>query len=388
MKPKHVFFLGLMLLLACLSCSTTPPVQKIKPGETPAVESDEAGLWMYMDQIEQNLKTSGRIETDPDLNAYVRSILCKLTPDYCNDIRFYIVRTPHFNATMAPNGFMQIWSGLMLRAQNEAQLAYVLGHELAHYQQRHSLERWRAVRNTSSVLVFFQIAAAGAGVGYAGDIAYLAAISAIFAYNRDQEREADDLGFELMAKAGYDVHEAANIWEALIEEKEAADHPDEFIIFASHPTTGERIKTLRKQAQQLESEGKSGQKYQSEYLSAIQPFRPVWLKNELRKRDYEASQVVLNHLLKTNDASGELHFFQGELHRMRAQKEDTQKAIVSYQNALRFEDCPPAAYRALGFMYWKNKQTEDARTCFETYLKRVPDANDHEMIKSYLKGLE
>jgi predicted Zn-dependent protease len=369
MKQKHVFFLGLMLSLACLSCSTTPAAQKIKPAEKPAVESDEAGLWMYMDQIEQNLKTSGRIENDPDLNSYVLSILCKLTPDYCKDIRFYIVRTPHFNATMAPNGFMQIWSGLMLRAQNEAQLAYVLGHELAHYQQRHTLERWRTVRNTTSALAFFQIAAAGAGVGYVGDIAYLATVAGIFAYNRDQEREADDLGFEHMANAGYDFHEAANIWEALIEEREAADHPDQFIIFASHPTTKERIKTLRKQAQQMEAEGKRGQKYQMEYLTAIHPFRPIWLKNELRKRDYEASQVVLDHLFKSNDASGELYFFRGELYRMRAQEEDIQKAIVSYQNALGFEDCPPAAYRSLGLMFWKKNQIEDARTCLETYLK-------------------
>jgi predicted Zn-dependent protease len=244
MTLKPIVFLDLMLCLVCLACATTQ-MPDIKPGEKPAIESDEAGLWMYMDDIEENLKTSGRIETDPLFNAYTRKIICKLAPDYCENIRFYIVRTPHFNASMAPNGSMQIWTGLMLRAQNEAQLAYVLGHEIGHYQRRHSLKQWRSVRDTSSVLIFFQLAAAGAGVGFAGDMAQLIALAGIFAYSRDQEREADDIGFELMANAGYDFHEAANIWQALIEEHEAADHPDQFILFASHPSTQERVKIRR-----------------------------------------------------------------------------------------------------------------------------------------------
>jgi hypothetical protein len=118
MKCKPAYLWILALCLSCLACATTQ-VQDIKPGEKPALESDEAGLWMAMDDIEANLKTSGRVEHDPDLNAYVNKILCKLQPEYCNDIRYVIVQTPHFNASMAPNGFMQVWTGLMLRAQNE-----------------------------------------------------------------------------------------------------------------------------------------------------------------------------------------------------------------------------------------------------------------------------
>ena len=54
-----------------------------------------------------------------------------------------LVRTPYFNASMAPNGMMQVWSGLLLRVDNEAQLAAVLGHEIGHYLARHSVERLR-----------------------------------------------------------------------------------------------------------------------------------------------------------------------------------------------------------------------------------------------------
>jgi predicted Zn-dependent protease len=387
MTLNPIRFLGLILCLSCLSCATTP-ISDIAPGEKPAIESDEAGLWMYMDDIEKNLKTSGRIETDPVLNAYVAEIICRLVPDYCSDIRFYIVRTPHFNATMAPNGAMQIWTGLMLRAQNEAQLAYVIGHEIGHYQRRHSLKQWRSVRDTSSVLIFFQLAAAGAGVGYAGDMAALVAVAGLFAYSRDQEREADDIGFEFMANAGYDFHEAANIWQALIEEHEAADYPDEIILFSTHPSTEERVKTLRKMAQQLESESKSGEKHQADYLARIRPFRAGWLQNELRKRDYAASQVVLNHLFKTGEDSGELNFFQGELYRLRGQEDDIQKAIASYQKSVSFDEYPPAAHRALGLLYRKTGKIEEARLEFRKYLAVAPTAPDYQMIEFYLEELK
>jgi predicted Zn-dependent protease len=387
MKCKLVYLWILALCLTCLSCATTR-VQDIQPGEKPALESDEAGLWMAMDDIEANLKTSGRVEYDPDLNAYVNQILCKLQPNYCSDIRYVIVQTPHFNASMAPNGFMQVWTGLMLRAQNEAQLAYVLGHEMGHYQRRHSLKQWRTIRDTSSGLIFLQIVAAGAGVGFAGDIASLVAVAGIFAYSRDMEREADDIGFELMADAGYDFHEAANIWQALIEERDAADQPDQFILFASHPTTSERVKTMREMADRLESQGRYGESYPNEYLDAIRPFRGKWLKNELRKRDFAASQVVLKHLFNTGDRPGELHYYQGELYRMRAQEEDMEKAIASYQKALSYEQYPPAVLRSLGLLFWKAEKLEDAKNSFHNYLMVDPDAPDYEMIESYLEELE
>lgn len=377
----------LVVCLTCLSCATTS-VPKIKPGEKPSPETDEAGLWMAMDRIEQSLKTSGRLEADPALNAYVRRIVCKLDPDFCDDIRIYIVNTPHFNATMAPNGCMQIWTGLMLRAQNEAQLAYVLGHELAHYQHRHSLERWRAVRDTTNALVFFQIAASAAGAGYAGDMATFAAIFGILAYTRDQERESDDLGFDLMADADYDAHQAANIWEALIEEHEASDEPGQFILFSTHPTTAERVKTLQKMADILASHGIHGESYQNEYLDAIRPFRAKWLKAELRKRDFAASQVVLKHLFITADNPGELFFYQGELYRMRAQEGDRDKAIASYQKALGCEHYPPAVLRSLGLLFWKTGKHKDARESLQNYLVVNPKAHDAAMIKSYLEELQ
>jgi tetratricopeptide (TPR) repeat protein len=293
---------------------------------------------------------------------------------------------PHFNAAMAPNGFMQIWSGLLLRAQNEDQLAYVLGHEIGHFNRRHSLQQWRTVRNTASGLVVFQLLTAGAGLGWAGDIAQLAALAGIFAYSRDQEREADDIGLDLMAAAGYDPREAPVIWRNLIEEQEASGDKDPVFFFASHPSSAERLETLEARAAEMAGRMEQTSR-REEYADLIGPFRGRWIHDELQKRDFAATQVVLAHLFAGDRNPGELYFYQGELYRMRGDGGDPEKAIAAYETALQNEGHPHETYRSLGLLLWKSANTQGARDAFEKYLEVWPDAPDAPMIKAYLKEL-
>jgi predicted Zn-dependent protease len=342
---------------------------------------------MYMDRIESKLKTSGRVVTHPALNAYVRQIVCKIDPVRCQDIRIYIVDTPHFNASMAPNGCMQVWTGLMLRAENEAQLAYVLGHEMAHYVRRHTLQQWRTVRDTSSALAFLSLATAAAGVGFVGDMAQLVAIGAIFAYSRDQEREADEIGFETMAKADYEPVQASQIWGDLLAEDEAGGKLSKSVFFATHPTTTERIATLKNLADKTAKERSSWTSGQEAYLNAIKPFRKEWLREEVHKGNYNGSMVLLNRLLKSQGDSAELHFFLGELYRLRGEKDDSENARAEYRKALQLGNPPPEVYRSLGVVCLRMGDAQEARDSFEGYLKMNPDASDRQIIESYINRL-
>ncbi len=376
-----------MLAFFLMSCATAP-VSDVRPGQTPELESDEAGLWMHMDKIEKKLKHSDRIETDADLNQYVRDIVAKLKPELADDLRIYIVRTPHFNASMAPNGFMQLWTGALLRCENEAQLAYIIGHEIGHYQKRHSLQQWRVMRNTSSTLAFVSLATAVAGVGFVGDVASLVAVAGVFAYSRDQEREADQIGFDLMVKAGYDPLEAVKIWQQMEKEREAARDKKQFILFATHPKAEERIETLKTLAQQLTGTSGELDGFKTPYTAATATFRPQWLRDELRKRKYNASEVVLNNLLESGADPAQMCFFQGELHRLRAEEHDLKKSVDCYAKAIAHENTPAVAHRSMGLLQWKLGQKDDAVRCFKNYLEAAPDASDLDMIKAYIDELE
>lgn len=385
-KPDLVMIIS--LFLGCASCTTVGPVEDINPGERPSLDSDEAGLWMYMDSVEKAVASSGRVVTDPELNEYVRGIVCRLSPDYCDDIRINIVRTPHFNATMAPNGYMQVWTGLMLRAKNEAQLAYVLGHEVGHFQRRHSIQRWRDLRNKSNFAAMFQVITAAAGVGYAGSIAQLATFASVLAFSRDQEREADDVGFTLMADAGYDPEEAPRIWEALIAERDASDKPEQLIFFASHPSTQERVTTLHERARAMSAEGAPMDKGLERYRAVVGPFRDEWLRDEFRKRRYAETEVVLNRLLADDDQIYGIRFMQGEFYRLRGEDGDKKRAIEAYKTALLSGRAPPETHRSLGLVYWQSGENNEAYASFQDYLRAAPQASDREIIESYLAQLE
>jgi predicted Zn-dependent protease len=234
-------------MLVAGACATAPqaPVADLQPGQRPTLETDEAGLWMRMDAAEEKLSTSGRVVIDPALNAYMRGVMCRLSAEYCEESRVYIVRGPHFNATMAPNGTLKVSTGTLLRVQNEAQLAYVLGHEMGHYIRRHSLQRWRNIRSTTDSMARFTNTTRMVGLGFIGNLADMAAMSGVTAFSREHERESDEIGFDLMVRAGYAGEEVPKVWMALEAEHSAAGLHAPSGFLSSHPATDERLATLQ-----------------------------------------------------------------------------------------------------------------------------------------------
>ena len=383
--------LALLTLFGMAACATPRgapgALADIRAGQRPAADTDEAGLWMQMDRVEQTLRTSGHLVTDPEVRGYLRDMVCKLAPEHCADIRLYVVQTPHFNASMAPNGTMQVWTGLLLRADNEAQLAYVPGHELGHYLRRHSVQRWRDVRMKTSVASVFTVLTAAAGQGYIGSLAQLAALGSILQFSRDNEREADDIGVELMVRAAYDPREAPKIWEALDKERRAAKDSEPLVFFATHPPTDERIETLKELARKTYAQDRDWTDGRQAYLAAIRPLRARLLRDELRLRDFARTQVLLERLLTAEPVSGELHFFRGELYRLRNDEGDPARALASYERALALGSAPPEANRAAGLLLMRQGQKAQARAAFDRYLTEAPEAEDKPMIQSYLEQL-
>jgi len=83
-----------------------------------------------------------------------------------------------------------------------------------------------------------------------------------------------------------------------------------------------------------------------------------------------------------------LHFYQGELFRLRAGEGDEKKAIASYQKALEFHDAPAETHRAMGFLFVRAGDKAQARNSLERYLTIRPDADDRDMIKAHLQEMQ
>ena len=375
-----------VLLSGCASQLSDAP--DVEPGEKPSQSSMEAGLWMRMNRAESKIKNSQRPVQDPELSAYVESVFCKVAGAYCEDVRIYFMDVPSFNAMMAPNGMMVVWTGTLLRTENEAQLAYVLAHELGHYLRRHSVQRVEDVRNKTDALAFFTLATAGAGVGFVGTVAQIAALGSIFAFSRDMEREADDIGFDRALDAGYDPRESAKVWRNVIRESEAGEESTRSVFFATHPAPAERARTLADRATQAAGGNEPRYTGEDAYLEIILPRREALLRRELSKRDYPRTQVVLDALFDQGENIGELHFFQGELYRLEREQGYVDRALREYDKALGAGGAPADIHRSRGLLLMADGKDEQAREAFGQYLGLVPAAADREMIESYIDRLE
>ena len=345
----------------------------------PDLASDEGGLWSLMDREETGMRRSPFAIRDPELRDYIQSIACRLAGEHCPDVRVHLMQTPHFNASMAPNGMMQIWTGLMLRVENEAQLAAVIGHEIGHYLMRHTLDRMRDIKARAAFSNFLGL------LGVAGAIGQLAVLASAFGYTRDQEREADRVGLALMHKAGYDTAEAAKVWTNLMLEIKArpGGDPGRFPLFASHPSPEERQETMR----QLAAEMTGGERFEERWNEKTKPHLREWLLDEIKRGQHEESIALFTRMIVRFPARADFAYARGEVYRMRAQANDFEAALADYQAAVQRGGEPPQTHRGLGFIYRQRQQQAAAQASFERYLEAEPKAPDAPMIRNYLQEL-
>lgn len=362
------------------------PEGRVEPGYRPLQATDEGGLWQMVEKSEAELKRSRALLRDADLQAYIAEVAARLAGPHADDLRVYILRMPHFNASMAPNGMMQLWTGLLLRVHNEAQLAAVLGHEMGHYLERHTLQRWRDLRLKTDLLAFASLGISAAGYGQFSEAANLATLATIMAFSREQERQADAVGYELMANAGYPPIEASKVWEQLVAEQEAQkdDKGGPVSFFKSHPASAERMATLRARAE-ADAAATTADNIAGRYRARIRPIRSMLLKDELRLRQYARSLVVLD-LLAAEGEDGELAFYRGEVHRLRDEDGDRAHALAAFERAIAQPDCPAEAHRSLGLLYRQVRNDVGSEAAFRRYLELRPGAADAGMIRSWLRG--
>lgn len=344
----------------------------------PDIASDEGGLWALMDREEKAVRRSPLLLRDEKLTSYVQQVACRLGGDHCPDIRVFLVRTPLFNASMAPNGMMQVWSGLLLRMENEAQLAAILGHEIAHFLQRHSVERLRDIKGRAAagqVLGFF---------GLVGLIGQIAIAAGGYGYSRDHEREADSISLALMQRAGYDVAEASKVWTNLIEESTAAgDETGGATLFATHPASTERRDTLAEMARSISG----GRSEPDGYRAHIGPFLDEWLRDEVKRGQYAQSIALFSRQIAAGIEPGLVRYYRGEAYRLRGQNGDHELALADYQTAAKASRPQPAVHRGMGLIYRQRGQREEAVRAFGRYLDLAPDSPDADFIRSYVTEL-
>ncbi|MBY0284015.1 MAG: M48 family metalloprotease [Sphingomonas sp.] len=352
------------------------PITAIGPGYQPQ-DRDERGLWLIAEENERELKRSSFVVRDPAINAYVRGVLCRLVGDVeCADIRIYVLRVADFNASMSANGVMIINTGLLMRLQDEAELAAVIGHEYAHYRYRHLLLGFREARGKATLAVWL-----GMTIGVIGT---LAALGGYFEYTRDMEAQADAESVPLLTRAGYDPARAAQIWQQIRDEADAtaaarktkSRKDKDRSIWATHPPTADRLAALTRLAAPHRGTGETaGDRYRTVFTN----FWPMLIDDEIKRNDFGSTEFLLGNLAQGN-WSANLLYARGELYRTRGRTEDMGAAIGFYQQAVATGAAPAEAYRGIGLAELRRGQTAEGKAALRQYLALRPDASDRQML--------
>ncbi|MDF1811696.1 MAG: M48 family metallopeptidase [Verrucomicrobiales bacterium] len=247
-KPAYLFPVLLLAILAVVvGCSSVPDSDRqqinfLKPGEEAAMGISEF----------KKMKGTLKISTNSTYNAQVQKVgqrLSKVMPVPNAEWEFVVFEDPTPNAFALPGGKVGVHTGLFQVTENEAGMAAVMGHEVAHVVARHSGERLsRGALSAGAVAVGTKVINKKTGLNPAIVAAGLGAGATLnhLSHSREQELEADRLGALYMARAGYNPSESVKLWErfaAYRKKSSQADGPPAFL--RTHPLDETRIAALQ-----------------------------------------------------------------------------------------------------------------------------------------------
>lgn len=212
--------------------------------------------WQMGAQLSQEVAKQVRFNNDPAVNAYIRNmgqrIVQQAAPPF-NQLpwQFHVVQDPAINAFAIPGGHVYVHTGLIENADNASELAGVIAHEISHVLARHSTEQLSRQYGMSVIAG----AVLGQNPGALAQIAaQLAAGGAMARFSREAEREADEIGIQAMAAAGYNPMGMATMFEELMEHsKGQPGRVEQF--FSTHPLTTERAREARERATRIGNRG-------------------------------------------------------------------------------------------------------------------------------------
>jgi predicted Zn-dependent protease len=213
-------------------------------------------------QVVRQLRDEGQIIEDPEATEYLQGlgsrIVTQATGDSAQKFQFFFVRDNTINAFALPGGFIGVNYGLVLATRNEAQLAGVLAHEIAHVTQRHIARRVRSqgrqsIATVASILAAILIGAAtGSSDAALGGIAMAqgAAMQQQINFTRANETEADRVGMGFLAAAGFDPYGMPDFFETMGRRSGLQGTGRNALpeILQSHPITTNRIAESRARA--------------------------------------------------------------------------------------------------------------------------------------------
>ncbi|MEW6246538.1 MAG: tetratricopeptide repeat protein [Nitrospirota bacterium] len=344
-------------------------------------------------------ESSQRLWDDPLLDTYLNDIVQRLVAvahprPFTYSIR--VVNDASINAFTFGGGLLYVNAGLLARMENEAQLAMVLAHEIAHVTESHVT---KGIEGSYGFQVLGQLAAQAAEAS--GKVTLPPALlqktyeysmkAAISGHGRASETEADVVGLDYLVKAGYDPREAPKTFEQLLKEYGDQGALENFF-YGDHPTNKSRIAKLTGLVQSKYSQDLASRKLlvnTDEFNRRTRELVVNVGKLDYERKRFKTAAAMFEKALAAKDNDPVLHYYLGKIDlETGSGSEASKRAIGHFVAAIKADDAFADAYREMGLAYYKLGDRKTAAMAFEKYLSLNPGARDAERIRKALDDLQ
>jgi predicted Zn-dependent protease len=225
-----------LLLAGLLNACVTSPTGRNQLIFMPDNEVNQMGLQAFDD-----LKRKKPTSSNPSYNQVVQCIVNALAREVGGNWEVIVFEDESFNAFALPGSKIGVHTGLLKLVDNQDQLAAVIGHEIGHVLAKHSNERLSQEVAMKAGMGMIQ-SVGGLGPVTTGLLGIGAQYGVLLPYSRDHESEADVIGLDLMAKAGFDPSQSMTLWQKMAQASQGGQPPE---FMSTHPAHASRIQGLQ-----------------------------------------------------------------------------------------------------------------------------------------------
>ncbi|MGH9322352.1 MAG: tetratricopeptide repeat protein [Vicinamibacteria bacterium] len=336
---------------------------------------------------------------------YVARVGHGLVPEWVdrNEIQFNfgIVNDPELNAFALPDGTIVIHTGLLATLENEAQLATVLGHEIAHVTHKHGYRGYKAAQKIQWIALGAAVAAAAIdadrnaweGPSWASTLlslgATLSLTAAVNGHGRNLEDDADRIGLAYSIDAGYDPFQAPRVWEVFSLHTGDRNAVATWF-FSDHSTHRARIGNLTQEINRFYRDHLDPEKLnrnQAEYARMVGRLRRHNALMDYERKELKNSETAFRAILEANPDDAVAHLYLGKILWDTQGMAGADRALAELARASELDSSLPEPYRERGFVYYSLGYRDSAIEAFQKYVEMAPNAPDIEEVEGYLRDI-
>ncbi len=366
----------------------------------------------------------GMLYKEEKVLRYINGVAGRIAEhsDFDSDVKIEvkIIRDPLVNAFAMANGAIHMHTGALACLKSEAQLAFLLAHEMSHISEKDVISNTKSSHEKIIAFKLFDIVLSPAAVffGLFGDLAQfgvnLLHVSTITGYSRNIEARADRDGILWASEEGYHPQEAAAMLDIFLREKEKYRTGEEIYFLMSHPSNKWRRKQLDKVISKKYAGVAVGEVNETEFLLNMVSIKLYNAKLNMKMDRLVHAEDNVKWVLENFPENSKARNIAAEIYRLEAEdldkvkrelnskewkkltkglkKEALKKILVEkardeYKEAVRLDGAFPDARRGLGLLNYDLKEKDEALANFEKYLELSPNVKDKRYINFMIRRI-